>query len=185
MIINAQKRGLWLGLALLVLTGCSEPFAHANKLQEMDDFHQVAQQAKAQNIPIMIMFTAEHCRFCHQLEREVLNPMIRGGLYEGYAMMLRKVDTDLNSQIKFSDNESLSKRNFARMYRAHVTPTVIFVDASGKPVAEPLVGTMDVQLYAGLIHQRLNQAYTRMENPMRLPVSPDQMRRPLAQFTPN
>lgn len=167
-------------LTALLLTGCSSQQANAHKIQEMDDFHAVSQLAQETNIPIMIMFTAEHCNFCHQLERDVLNPMMRGGLYEGYAMLMRKVDLDHQHPIKFSDKETISTRNFARMYRAQVTPTVIFINAKGLPVAEPLVGTMDVQLYAGLIHQRLNIAYANMGNPMRLPISPDQMRRPLA-----
>lgn len=174
-----KKPAIYFGLILLFLGGCADQQAHANKLQEMNDFHWTAQQARVNNIPIMIMFTAAHCEFCHQLERSVLNPMIRGGLYDGYAMHMRKVNTGMGDQIKFSDDETITKPNFARMYRADVTPTVIFVNSSGIPVADPLIGSMDVQLYASMIHQRLNQAYERMGNPMRLPVNPDQMRRPL------
>lgn len=169
-----------LSVSLVLLVGCCDRQAQANtKLQEMDDFHWIAQQARADNIPIMIMFTAAHCEFCHILTDSVLDPMILGGLYDGYAMYMRKVSTDRHRYIKFNENETIGKRQFARMYNADITPSVIFVNANGIPVAEPLIGVMDSQLYAGLIHQRLNQAYERMGNPMRLPVSPEDMRRPL------
>jgi thioredoxin-related protein len=170
----------WIAMLLAVgfLAGCDQK-AQASLLPEMDNFHFVAQQAREKNIPIMIMFTAYHCEFCSQVDAAVLTPMIRGGLYDGYAMYMRKVSTDNSRQLVFSPSETLSKFDFARMYRADITPTVIFVDWRGLPVAEPLVGSMDVQLYAAMIHQRLNVAYERIGNPMRLPVNPEQMRRPL------
>ncbi|UQB42307.1 thioredoxin fold domain-containing protein [Thiomicrospira microaerophila] len=172
-----MKKLLIFGFSLFLLAGCFDRQAHAN-MQELSDFHWLSQQARANNIPIMLMFTGPHCEFCTQLERTVFNPMLRGGMYEGYALHMRKV-SELHQEIRFNADERITKRNLARMYRADVTPTVIFVDSRGIPVAEPMIGSMEVQLYLGMIHQRLNQAYERMGNPMRLPVNPDQMQRPL------
>lgn len=165
-------------LSSVLLMGC-EQNAQANDLQEMDDFHYVAQMAQRDNVPIMIMFTAKWCEFCNQLKREVLNPMIRGGLYDGYAMYMRQVSLDMHSPIKFSETETIQKRQFGRMYKADITPTLIFVDSRGLPVADPIIGVADVQLFGGMIHRSLNQAYENMGNPMRLPAMPEQMRRPL------
>ncbi|SFR56411.1 thioredoxin fold domain-containing protein [Thiomicrospira sp. ALE5] len=171
------KKLVAMALALGLLAGCSQK-TEASQLVEMNNFHFVAQQARAKNIPIMIMFTAYHCEFCSQVDAAVLSPMVRGGMYDGHAMYMRKVSTDHSRDIVFSPEERLSKFDFARMYRADITPTVIFVDWRGLPVAEPLVGSKDVQLYAAMIHQRLNVAYERMGNPMRLPANPEDMRRP-------
>lgn len=165
-------------LSLFTLLGC-ERSAQANTLQEMDDFHYVAQQASQQNIPIMIMFTAKWCEFCNQLKREVLDPMIKGGLYDGYAMYMRQVSLDLHSPIVFSATETIQKRQFARLYNADITPTIIFVDSRGVPVGDRIVGVADVQLFGGMIHRSLNQAYENMGNPMRLPAMPEHMTRPL------
>lgn len=169
----------WLAMLLAVgfLAGCDQK-VEASLVPEMDNFHFIAQQARENNLPIMIMFTAYHCDFCSQVDEAVLTPMMRGGLYDGYAMYIRKVNID-DGQLTFSPSETITKFNFAKMYRADVTPTVVFVDWRGLPIAEPLVGSMDVQLYAAMIHQRLNLAYERIGNPLRLPVSPEQMRRPL------
>jgi thioredoxin-related protein len=166
-------------LFFCVLLSFHVPTTQASSLKEIDDFHYLSQQARSQNIPIMIMFTAAHCEFCHQLKREVLDPMIRGGLYDGYAMYMGQISLDRHRTLKFSETETIQKRQFARMYGYDITPTVMFVDFRGVPVAEPLIGVMDVQLYAALIHARLNSAYTKMGNPMQLPVSPEDMRRPL------
>ncbi|WFE69602.1 thioredoxin fold domain-containing protein [Thiomicrospira sp. R3] len=172
-----KKPIAFIGLSLFLIFASFQHKAQAN-LAELTDFHWVSQQARAQNIPIMLMFTGPHCEFCSQLERTVFNPMIRGGMYEGYALYMRKV-SELHQEIRFNADERITKGNMMRMYRADVTPTVIFVDPNGIPVAEPMIGSMEIQLYLGMVHQRLNQAYERMGNPMRLPVNPDQMRRPL------
>lgn len=166
-----------LGLTLVMLTGCFDRQAYAS-MQELTDFNWVAQQARADNIPIMLLFTGPNCEFCSQLETFTFNPMLRGGKYEGYAMYMRKV-SDQYQTIQFNAHETILKRDLARMYRADISPTVIFVDSRGVPVADPLIGALDVQLYLGLIHQRLNLAYERMGNPMRLPVRPEDMQRPL------
>ncbi|WP_044413670.1 thioredoxin family protein [Thiomicrospira microaerophila] len=172
-----KKRIAFITLSLMVMLGGIQHKAQAN-LEELTDFHWLSQQARAANIPIMLMFTGPHCEFCSQLERTVFNPMIRGGMYEGYALYMRKV-SELHQEIRFNADERITKGNMMRMYRADVTPTVIFVDWRGLPIAEPMIGSMEVQLYLGMVHQRLNNAYEKLGNPMRLPVNPDQMRRPL------
>ena len=108
--------------------------------------------------------------------------MLRGGLYEGYAVIMRQVSVDASQQIKFSANENIAKNEFAKMYNAHVTPTLIFVDSRGLPVGDRIVGNFDTQIFAAMIHKSLNQAYEKMGNPMVLPTSPEHMRRPLAGF---
>jgi thioredoxin-related protein len=168
-------------IAAALLVGCERP-AQANVVPEMDDFHWTAQMAAEKNIPIMIMFTAKWCEFCDILKNEVLNPMMRGGFYDGYAMYIRTVSIDSYTPLKFSATEEIDKRKFAEMYRAEITPTLIFVDSRGLPIADRIVGTMDTQLFAGMIHRSINQAYEKLGNPMRLPVKPEDMRRPLPGF---
>ncbi|WP_029933397.1 thioredoxin family protein [Thiomicrospira pelophila] len=168
-------------LSSLILAGCDRE-AQANNLKEMDDFAWTAQQAREKNIPIMIMFTAEWCDFCHQLKREVLNPMLLGGLYEDYAVIMRQVSVDSSAPLKFSDTETIAKQDFAKLYNADITPTLIFVDSRGLPVGDRIVGVSDTQLFAAMIHRSINQAYEKMGNPMELPASPEQMRRPLPGF---
>ncbi len=157
-----------------LLIGCDKT-AQANTLQEMDSFYEVAQQAQRDNLPIMIMFSAEHCGFCIQLKREVLDPMMRNGMYDGKVMYMRQVSLDMHSPMQFSATETIEKRAFASMYRADITPTIIFVDSRGLPIADRLVGVFDTQLYAGMIHRSLNQAYEKLGNPLRLPATPEQM----------
>lgn len=175
-----KSLGIFL-LSVLMLVGC-ERTAQANNLKEMDDFYWISQQASQKNIPIMIMFTAKWCEFCDQLKRDVLNPMVRGGLYDGYAMYVRQVSIDSYTPLKFSASETIDKRKFAQMYRAEITPTIIFIDSRGLPIADPIIGNIDSQLFAGMIHRSINQAYEKLGNPMRLPVRPEDMRRPLAGF---
>lgn len=173
-----------IGAVLLVsflLVGCERP-AQANTIQEMDDFHWTAQLAAEKNIPIMIMFSAQWCEFCEQLKREVLNPMILGGMYDGYAMYIRQVSLDSYTDLKFSETETIDKRRFAGMYGADITPTLVFLDSRGLPIGDTLLGVSDIQLFAAMIHRSVNQAYEKLGNPMRLPPSPEDMRRPLAGF---
>lgn len=178
-----QKLLLALAAALLIV-GC-ESQAQTNQsktLQEIDDFSLVASEASNKNIPILIMFTAEDCGFCKQLKREVINPMLKGGLYDGYAMLMRQISVDSKVELLLPDGESVKKFRYARSHRAFATPTLIFVDAHGRQIGDPIIGTADTQLYAAMIHKSVNQGLTKLGNPMKLPVVPEAMTRPLPGF---
>ncbi len=165
---------LLLTLSFLV-SGC-ESQANEGKIKELTNLHQLAQQAKQTNLPIMLSFGAEWCDFCHLLNTEVLNPMALGKLYEGKYMYMRYVSIDDDQPIPGIDNQPIIKDTWSDEYNVEVTPTVIFINGDGQEVAPQIVGITDIDEFSTLIHQSLNTAYQNMNNPLRIPDFADQIK---------
>lgn len=179
----------WVSIALVAslfaLSGCEQP-ANANSdlphnaaqggaLQELQNLETLGQQAREKNLPIMFAVGAEWCEFCHQLRDEVLSPMALGGDYDGKYMYMRYFSIDDDNPIPGIDGKPMSKAKWAYQKSADLTPTVIFIDGNGNEVAEKIIGIANIELYTTLIHKRLNEAYEKMDNPIRITAMPDQM----------
>ena len=51
------------------------------------DLHAVAAQARARNLPLLVMFSMDGCSYCTVVEEEFLKPMLRSGEYKGRVIM--------------------------------------------------------------------------------------------------
>ena len=164
--------------SLLFLGGCDKS-ANANsdrynpsKLKELTNLQTLAKQSREQNLPIMLTVGAEWCEFCHQLREEVLDPMALGGDYEGRYMFMRYLSIDDHAPIPGLDGSPIIKNKLAYRLNADLTPTVVFIDGHGNEVADKIIGIANIELYTTLIHKRLNQAYQKMNNPLRIDAFP-------------
>ncbi len=163
---------LLLGFSSLAVAQSGKP----EKLPELMNLQSLAIQSKQSNLPIMLMFGADWCPFCHTLVDEVLNPMMLGGKYEGIYMYMRRVGTDLNKAIPGIDGQPLQKRLWAEELRADLVPTVLFIDGHGKEVAPRIIGITNIEFYPALIHRSLNIAYKNMGNSLTIPIVPNLMK---------
>lgn len=146
--------------------------AQAKAVPELQDLQTLAQKAEAKNLPIMITVGAEWCDFCYVLKKNVLDPMMLGGDYEGKKLYMRYLSLEDDTPIPGIAGEKMVKREWAEKHKADLTPTVIFIDSYGREVADKIVGISALELYMGLIHQRLNQAYKNLGNPKRVDSMP-------------
>ena len=171
-----MNKTLLIGLALFFSNGqiqakSEQPSnqAHNVKQQELTNLQELATISKQNNLPMMLTFVAEWCEFCHLLGSEVLDPMALGGLYEGKYMYMRYVSIDDPEPIPGVDGKPIIKDKWADIYDAELTPTMIFIDSTGKQVAPPIVGIANIEFYTILIHKALNIAYKNMNNPLEIP----------------
>ncbi|BBP44749.1 hypothetical protein THMIRHAS_01220 [Thiosulfatimonas sediminis] len=174
MLSNVVTRISLIGL-LAFQAGCDST-ALAGKqhsLPELQDLQSLGAQAKANELPIMLMFSAQWCDYCVLLKEQVLNPMSINGLYEGKVMYLRNVAIDEDDPIPDWQGKPLKKRDWAYQINADLTPTIVFFDGHGKEVAERIVGISEVTMFAGVVHNRLNQAYQNMGLQKRIPATPE------------
>lgn len=166
---------LSVAISLCLLTGCNFPaqaakHAHFKELQNLQD---LAMQSKQQRLPILVMFGAEWCEFCQQLNEEVFTPMALNGLYEGKVVLMRHAGVDEDQPIPGWNGQLINKSNWAYALDADLTPTVLFFDGEGKEVAPRIVGISEITLYAGIIHQNLNIAYRNMGLDKQIPITPE------------
>lgn len=142
------------------------------KVAEVNDFQAVGERAEARRLPIMLMFSADHCGYCTQVEEDYLKPMLRSGDYADRAL-IRKVKIDGYDKIRDFDGKMISTAEFAERYDVFVTPTVIFISGDGVEVGEKRVGLMTRDYYWAYLDSSIDQALNilRRDKPMRVKLS--------------
>ena len=141
---------LWLCLISLV----AAPAAHANTLIALD----ADTQPLPQNKVIVLMFTDPQCPFCYRLEQEVLLPLLASGEHDE-TMVLRSVEA-FSSQRHYSlgQDTTVTGVALAQRFGVSVVPTLVFVDASGQELAQPLEGVSNYEYYGYYLSQQLTIA---------------------------
>ena len=112
---------------------------------------------------ILLYVSAPTCAFCKNLEKKVISPLIRSGKYLD-EIILRKIDRTSSIPIKdFSGNEMIPSV-FLKRYDIQITPTLLFLDAKGSQVIEPLLGYRGGEFFWYYFDIAINKANKRLEN---------------------
>lgn len=106
------------------------------------------QQALKRHVPILLMFAQHGCSWCHYVEENQLKPMLRNAGYRAQ-VMIRQVMIDDMHHITDFDGRSTDANTLAARYNASLTPTVVFVDATGKQLVPSIVGVSNPDFYGG------------------------------------
>ena len=122
-----------------------------------EDLQATGKLAENRRLPILLVFRAIECDFCELLEEEFLQPMLLGGEYADRVIM-RKVVLDNGSRL----TDFTGKRRYATAlsddYRVFVTPTLLFVDGTGKERAGRMLGINTPELYGGYLDDCIDTA---------------------------
>jgi thioredoxin-related protein len=151
-------QGFWQLVGLLMISSLVRaevlPEVHITELKSLQ---QDAHLANKKRLPILIMFSAQHCPFCVTVKEAFLKPMLRSGHYTD-KVLIRKVELDGRKALRGFNGEKLSVRALASRYKVFVTPTLILVDAKGRELAERLVGIATVDYYGGYLDDAIDSA---------------------------
>jgi len=125
---------------------------HANEdnFPQPVDLAVTAEQAESKNIPILVLFSSVYCDYCKFIKNEFLNPMIRSGDYES-KVIIRVIEDDEGDEVIDFNRKLTDTGDFSERYNIDFTPTMIFIDAKGKELAERIVGLGNVEYYGGFI----------------------------------
>ncbi len=142
------------------------------KVEEVIDFSRLGDESRDKRLPILLMFSAEHCSYCIRLEEDFLKPMLRSGDYED-KILIRKLKIDDFTAIRDFKGESVTPGEFAERYRVYVTPTVVFLDGEGSQLAKKRVGLSTPEFYGGYLDQSIDTALDvlRRNKPLRVKLS--------------
>jgi thiol:disulfide interchange protein len=134
---NRNNRWCMLSVAsMLALAGCGsdvtseanvrmQPTEHLReeiargKIHFIDDYQQGLELAQQQGVPLMLFFTADWCKFCHQMAQEALSQDHVAQLSERFVCVL--VDNG-------------SQAALCRDFRVRSYPTILFLSPRGVPL---------------------------------------------------
>lgn len=132
------------------------------EVAEVTDLAAVSDEARARQVPLLLMFAAPHCGFCARLEDEYLKPMLRNRAYDD-KVMVRKLTLTRFTTLKDFDGRTLDAAEFADRYAIDVTPTVVFFDARGRMLARRLVGLNNSDFYGAYLDDAIDTAQRKLK----------------------
>ena len=113
--------------------------------------------ARTSRLPILLAFLARYCSYCEELEEGYLKPMMRSGEY-AERILIRKLILDNGSHVTDFNGEKIPATTLATRYRVYVTPTILFIDATGTELARRMVGYNTPEMYGGYLEQCIDTA---------------------------
>lgn len=143
-------------LLLLLLPALSS--GNTETLQEANDFQTISTEMRDKGLPLLLMFRADYCGYCRQLEDEYLVPMQKSGKYDA-RILIQRFTLDKTGPVTDFNGEKLDTAIFAEKYQASLTPTLVFLDTEGKEVAERLLGYNSPDFYGAYLENAIDTAY--------------------------
>lgn len=132
-------------------------------IHEATDFAQLGSDARRQGVPILLMFSADHCPYCEVVKEDYLKPMLRSGDYAG-RVLIRRIELDTFEKVRDFNGEEIYRDDLSQRYGVWVTPTLVYLDHRGVELAEKMVGLTTPDYYGGYIDLAIDQARARVES---------------------
>jgi thioredoxin-related protein len=151
---------IFLVSTLLLLSGCQSAASPGGQLQPARDLGATARAAAQKAIPIVVMFEARWCEFCHILRDEVLDPMAGNRQdYEGQIAYFSRISIDSDTPVVDFDGHTTTHRALGERYEIDVTPTVLIFDPAGR-VLKRIVGLPGgtVETYSDTLFATIEEA---------------------------
>ncbi|QDX20106.1 hypothetical protein FP568_01795 [Pandoraea pnomenusa] len=121
------------------------------------DFAAHAQRAKSLDVPLIVLVSLRDCVYCGPIRQRELAPLVRSGKYE-----VREIGMDSTAAVRDFDGSTTTGVAWARAHGAKVSPTVLFLDTNGRPVAEPLIGAGLPDFYGAYLDDAIARGRARL-----------------------
>lgn len=113
--------------------------------------------AKSERVPLLLVFTQDHCDYCAKLDREVLNPNYASGAFNGKVIVRRFMINSYATVIDF-DGKRVEASAFTSKHKVYATPTLLLVDARGNELTERIVGISSIDFFAAYLDESIAAA---------------------------
>ena len=111
----------------------------------------VAQAAKAQGQPLVLLVSLPGCVYCELVRRSYLMLLLPES-----GLQARQLDiTNHRASLMGFDGKTTTAAEQAKAWKATFTPTVLFLGPKGQELAERLVGIAVPDFYGAYLEQRL------------------------------
>ena len=112
---------------------------------------QVAQSAKTQGQPLVLLISLPGCVYCELVRRSYLMPLLPEAGLQAWQLDI----TNRSASLMGFDGKPTTAAAQAQAWETRVTPTVLFLGSQGQELAERLVGIAVPDFYGAYLEQRL------------------------------
>lgn len=121
------------------------------------DFAAHARRAASLDAPLIVLVSLRDCVYCGPIRQRELAPLVRSGKYE-----VREIGMDSTTPVRDFDGSTTTGVAWARAHGVKVSPTVLFLDTSGRPVADPLIGAGLPDFYGAYLDDAIARGRARL-----------------------
>jgi thioredoxin-related protein len=150
-------------LCLMTITVVQAETLPYVKVREVANLQAVGEEARARQLPILVMFSIRECPYCDVVREEFLKPMLRSGDYVDRVIML-ELYSDSHAQLRDFNGELISADELIHRYQAGFAPTLVFLDSQGKELAERLIGITTRDFYGGYLDDAIDESLQRVRD---------------------
>jgi thioredoxin-related protein len=126
-------------------------------IEAVNDLRVLQQQANLARLPVVLLLATEDCSYCKAVKDNYLLPMSMSGEFKSKAL-IRQLYVDDFSYLRNLQGEMVGGDQIGLQYRVEVIPTVLFIDADGKELADRIIGVTNIDFYGALLEERIEQA---------------------------
>jgi len=119
-----------------------------------------AQESRTKNRPIVTLISSHTCEYCEAVKRSDFQFMTNDDRF-----ILREVNIDVTEPLINFDGSSTTHRTFVETYVSVFTPTVLFFNAEGEQLADPLVGVSTLEYYGHYLEKKIEQSINALQTP--------------------
>ena len=153
--------GIGVGLALWALLVAVDAQAVSAGVSQVENFAALGDRARNGHVPILLVVSQADCPYCELLKREILEPMLISGEYDG-RVLIRELFIDSGLPVRDFDGQVVVPDELARRYRARLTPTVLFLDHHGREIGKRMIGINTVEFYGYYLDVAIDTARQRL-----------------------
>jgi thioredoxin-related protein len=151
---------IWLAILACTLFGFDDMARAADAVPHTRDLRADARAATQNRQPLLLFITLEGCPFCARVRREYLGPMSQDADQNRRALIR---ELPIEATVPDFEGRPRLGRDIAADLRISMYPTVILVDATGKLLAEPLVGFTSPDFYGAYLDNRIDTAREKVD----------------------
>lgn len=127
------------------------------QLPELSHATRDLREAGDPGVVFVVLFSLPDCHYCAEVRTQYLAPLARDPALRGQ-LVIREVDMNGKRTLTDFDGATVTQAAFARRLKVQFAPTVVFLDAHGRPVASPLVGAGKADFYGAYLDDAIATA---------------------------
>jgi len=125
-------------------------------VEVVSDLRVLKQQVNSSGLPVVLLLATEDCSYCQAIKENYLLPMSMSDEFKSKAL-IRQIYVEDFSYLRNLRGEIVGGDQIGIKYRLDVIPTVLFIDADGKELADRIVGVTNIDFYGSLLEERIAQ----------------------------
>ena len=131
--------------------------AAQGELRIAHDLHDLGRKSDIRNIPVVLFFSSEHCKYCDLVRDEFLKHLLTDPAFM-HKLFLREVRIDSTRLLLDFNRRSITHTAFTEQRAIELVPTIQFTDGLGDILTEDIVGVTTLGFYGAYLEKAIEQS---------------------------